>query len=583
VKRHRIKLLDKFAIRIFCQFDKKTRRLEYLLGKIRGEISELDLNDIELALLNSRRLLLNPSGKIRTTVSLREEVMIYYRILQIPGLLRWLLNDSQIQTTKNFYQLSRIKILRFCAKNFTSLRESILFKVSISFDNLTNYEVIRATRFMNPYSHYDIDRVKTYSIELSHSSKYMNKPSNSKNVNALTKIFIWNSTYAKFISESAMKAQDSFIDSSIQEKYPNFANFNSKSKIVNVIFHTKSNLSFDERLHEDVPNVIDSIDNIEIINQFFIIKDSQWLVIDETCNPKQRFVSGQWVFFKNLKRRNSVILSLPETPKLHYFQEAVFLMGRNDENWYHFLLDTLPRYIFLNKLNKSIPLLIRNDLPNTTIEFISKITSRLIVQIDQDDVVKVKKLYFLAARSTSFDTKSKLGYSRFQFSPNIIRELKSFILAQIAENNENIPQNKLYLIQNSAKRNLLNINNVTNLLDKYGFYELKLNDDYYKNQISYFANANILVAKGGAACANMIFLKPQSHIVILRGFRERNIKIWKLLAESSQVQLSEIFGLSIYFGIKENRAIHSNFIIPVYKLKDTLRKLLNYHGAKKNF
>jgi hypothetical protein len=80
-----------------------------------------------------------------------------------------------------------------------------------------------------------------------------------------------------------------------------------------------------------------------------------------------------------------------------------------------------------------------------------------------------------------------------------------------------------------------------------------------------------LVAKGGAACANMIFLKPQSHMIILRGLRERKIKIWKLLAESSQVQLSEVFGLSTYFGLKENRAIHSNFIIPVYKLKNMLK------------
>jgi hypothetical protein len=571
VKRNRINFLDKLAIRIFCMFNRKTRRLVHLLDKIRDESSELNLNEIELALVDSRALFLNKSSITRNTVSLKEEITIYYRILQIPGLLRWLLNYLQIPATKSFYQLSRYKVLRICVKHFSSLRKRILSTVSISSDNAANYEIIRSSIFINPYSDLYIDEAKTYLVDFIHSSNRIKKSNNLINANILSRIFVWKSSYAQIILKSVESSQKLSSYSSIKETHPNFARIYFKNKIIDFIFHPKASLSFDERLSADLPDVIDSIDNVEIINQTFIIKESKWFIIDETCDPKQRFVSGQWLFYNKIRNRNCVSLSIPKTPKTLYFQEAIFLMGRVDENWYHFLLDTLPRYIFLKELSNSIPLLVRKDIPNTTIKFISKITSRMVVQIDQDEIVQVKKLYFLAARSTSFDTKSNVGLPRFQFSPNVIRKLKLFILTQFAKNDENKLQDKHYLIHNSAKRNLLNINNISNFLDNYGFKELKLNDDYLKNQISYFANTNILVAKGGAACANMIFLKPQSHMIILRGLRERKIKIWKLLAESSQVQLSEVFGLSTYFGLKENRAIHSNFIIPVYKLKNMLK------------
>lgn len=555
-------------------FNRKTRRLEHLLDKIRDEGYELNLNEIELAIVDSKALFLNKSSITRNTVSLKEEITIYYRILQIPGLLRWLLNYLQIPATKSFYQLSRYKVFRICVKHFSSLRKLILSTASISFDNAANYEIIRSSIFINPYSDLYIDEAKTYLVDFIHSSNRIKKSNNLINASTLSKIFVWKSSYAKIILKSVESSQKLSSYSSIKETNPNFASIYFKNKIIDFIFHPKASLSFDERLSADLPDVIDSIDNVEIINQTFIIKESKWFIIDETCDPKQRFVSGQWLFYNKIRNRNCVFLSIPKTPKTLYFQEAIFLMGRVDENWYHFLLDTLPRYIFLKELSNSIPLLVRKDIPSTTIEFISKITSRMVVQIDQDEIVQVKKLYFLAARSTSFDTESKLGLPRFQFSPNVIRKLKLFILTQFTKNDENKLQNKHYLIQNSAKRNLLNIKNISNFLDNYGFKELKLNDDYFKNQISYFANTSILVAKGGAACANMIFLKPQSRMVILRGLRERKIKIWKLLAESSQVQLSEVFGLSTYFGLKENRAIHSNFIIPVYKLKNMLKKII---------
>jgi hypothetical protein len=254
--------------------------------------------------------------------------------------------------------------------------------------------------------------------------------------------------------------------------------------------------------------------------------------------------------------------------------EAIFLSNRADENWFHLLMDTLPRYLFLKDLAPQIPVLIRADLPLTTKEFLHKVLGRQIVELSPNSIVNAEKLHLLAARSTCFDSISDENETQVSFSPLIIKMLVEWIGESLGVMQVNNAMSSGFFKRGSRQRRILNSGRIEKEALKKGLQIIEDNENTYRNQISIFSRLRFAVIPGGAMLANMIFMKPGSTVLCLRGSRQNDLDLWKKLAEAVGLNYFEIAGPPSYHGRNKLQRDHSNYFISSRKFRRTLSEVM---------
>jgi hypothetical protein len=88
--------------------------------------------------------------------------------------------------------------------------------------------------------------------------------------------------------------------------------------------------------------------------------------------------------------------------------------------------------------------------------------------------------------------------------------------------------------------------------------------------VRFFAEANTIVSPGGAVLANIIFMQRGSRVVSIRSWRGADVPLWKQLAEACEINHSEVIGIPSYFGSKPLLRAHSNFYVPLKRIKKEL-------------
>ena len=314
--------------------------------------------------------------------------------------------------------------------------------------------------------------------------------------------------------------------------------------------------------------------SVQIWHQRFIISKKELLVHDSTSHPKQKFVAGQWHFVKSFEEDENRCLIRRVLGETKYLDSGIFLSGRCDENWYHFILDTVPRILFVNDVPMDVPLLIRSDIPENSKAVLATITDREIIEIEPNEILEVQNLYVVPGRSSVFDSTPPKGTPFVEFSPSTLEMIRSLFLKLQTDlsKKQRIDSsfNKISLSRSSTTRNIQNASSIDSLLEKFGFLICELNLAFYKEQIAIFSQARIVVAPGGAALANIIFMPAGSVVVVLRSRRNSDLNLWVKLAKAVGVNCIEVTGMPTYFGPGKLRRMHSDFYIPSRKLRKVL-------------
>ena len=356
--------------------------------------------------------------------------------------------------------------------------------------------------------------------------------------------------------------------------YPQFLQSFDEFCSVSVNVLTK----FDELLElestSDLQSGYQVLDDIQIWHQRFVISKKGLIVFDSTMHPRQEFVAGQWQFVKSFEKTTNTCLIKRPTEKTRHLESAIFLIGRCDENWYHFIIDTVPRFLFTNDIPSNVPLIIRADIPENFKLVLSSLTERDIIEIALEENLKVQTLYVVPGRSSAFDSQPPSGTSFVEFSPSVINRIKALLVDPAIEldvNRHTYPYpEKIALSRSSTTRNVQNWFSLKSLIEGFGFAIHDLNPDFFKNQIAAFARAKIVVSPGGAAVANVIFMPLGSSIVVLRSYRNKDLRLWIKLASAMKVNCIEVTGIPTYFGPGKLRRMHSDFYISPRKLRKVL-------------
>jgi hypothetical protein len=443
---------------------------------------------------------------------------------------------------------------------------------NLDFKRYTSFDSYPVTQIGNKFIIQKFQNLDYFLMEKKHTERYKMKfkqlvPSKKS---VIDDFILWNSyLFIKLIREYKL---ENIFATLLGAKYILIFEDLVKFRGINVLDHQMSNFTFDEIYRENGLNHYVTIPNAEIWHQRFILAQNTLINIDATASPQLPFVAGIWPFIRKEKNMSSKyeIMSPGNSPLK--IKEAIFLIGRVDENWYHFLLDTAPRMLFLDNVPVSVPVLIRSDIPQTSKDFLRVLTSREVIEIDPVDFVEVEILYVLPGKSTVFDSRPPNGLSRAEFSPLVLNLFRNKVLNSLPIGLNRDSKQRIYFNRNSVSRNVINQVKIGQILDHFSFEEIPIDSEFFRIQVQIFSNSNIVVAPGGAVFANIIFMNPGSLVIPLISFRGQKVDLWRKLSDSLDLKYVDIKGIPTYWGFSDLRKLHSNFYISPRKLRRILSR-----------
>jgi len=505
----------------------------------------------------------NVRGLIRVLLHIKKHGQLR-TLLQICNPFSW--SDES-------YQVSRLNLYYIIAKNFKLFRLNMLNKISLTYLDKSSYltiSVFPSSQMYNANLIRKFQMLETFVMENSYATPFKIKLLDryERNLTSVEDFISWDPYF--FILFCRKHSFDDNFYAYLRHHFSIIFDSINKFKTFEILHHEMSGINFDSILRQKGLNFSILISNAEIWHQRFVLNDNRIINFDATASPDLDFVAGVWPYISMTKPKNSTCaLLIPAGNSLH-LSEAIFLMGRVDENWYHFLLDTLPRLLFLENLPAHIPLLVRNDIPETSKEFLQNITSRQVIEVDASDILYVGKLHVIPGRSTIFDSRPPKGMSQVELSPLVTKLLRDKVLKVLPINSNLHLEERIFFKRKSVTRNVINWSKIRQILVCFSFREIPLDTEFFRDQVKVFFTANFVVSPGGAVLSNIIFMKPGSKLLALTSFRGRQNNLWRELSGVCGLQYFEVKGVPTFWGFGYLRRLHSNFYVSPRKLRRIL-------------
>ena len=196
------------------------------------------------------------------------------------------------------------------------------------------------------------------------------------------------------------------------------------------------------------------------------------------------------------------------------------------ENYYHWMMDSLPRILLLNKNYPDVTLILPAAFPDYMKKSLEVLGSNKYVFIKPLQVVKVPYLIFP-------ELTSNVEYQH----PILIKELRELFFNKY-QINQVKPHRFIYISRNrQSKRKILNEDDLIILLEKYGFDTLFFEELDFDGQVKLMSHTKVLLSLHGANLTNMFFMPKFSTVIELmnKDFNNR-----------TYFNLSSVLNLSYY-------------------------------------
>jgi glycosyl transferase family 61 len=193
--------------------------------------------------------------------------------------------------------------------------------------------------------------------------------------------------------------------------------------------------------------------------------------------------------------------------------------GRGDLNWYHFLLDIVPRLALFEQPGVPAPdrwyLPLAHDWQRETLEIMGVLPAENVIDADAEPHVRAERL--LAPSLPDFEASAPwtVDFVRSRMMP---REL------------ERVPGRRIYLTRGQRRNNRIvrNEPEVVEMLAERGFEVVDTATLTVAEEIRTFAEAEWIVAPHGAALTNILFSSPGASVIELFAPDYVTPSYWKL-------------------------------------------------------
>jgi capsular polysaccharide biosynthesis protein len=303
----------------------------------------------------------------------------------------------------------------------------------------------------------------------------------------------------------------------------------------------------------------------------------RFLVADRAARPEFDFVSGQWEIAIGSHIHLGKVQIVSEPAPTENLERAVSLLGRNPENYFHSLIEYLPRYFTAmnSGLVKDHLFLLNSESP-PTIKFAAEsfIPQSSIRYISKNDLIKVKELLVPTFHTQTYDsTQIPWEYSGLMdWAP--IEQFSRRMLELHLGPEEKYPD--FFAVRAGGLRAIPNVKRLIRIAEEEGFEILDLSSLSFVEQLNRMYWSRKMIIPGGAGLAGMIFMQPGTSVLTLATAEQKELGTYRAIAGHAKVDLNYLLGVStVAFGEAPFRMnqIHAPFVISPKEFRKAIRAM----------
>lgn len=400
----------------------------------------------------------------------------------------------------------------------------------------------------------------------------------------------WQVIYSLRIPGAELKNNTGLLPISVKRTNP-LLEKESYSGIQKLKFIQKGGISFPQSTNEEylIPNKKWYSETDATIHSGDIICSNGKLVVYEyAADPTLDFVSGHSDYLEYV---GGIVFGTPTQPNLALIdeeikspdkivnvEEAIILSGRNDFNWYHWLLEYLPRVIDIPKeINSDVPVLVSSRTPMAGIQILKLLTDRNILTVDPEHVTRVKKLHFRAPALQILDTTMVPWEEALFMDPQLLIKFRNEAIAAL-KCKETQPSRNIFLVRDSNHRGVRNERKLIEVMEEFGFQIINPAKISVIEQINLFNNARIVIGASGAVMANYVFMQPGTNVIALTSKNLWNFPLPAIICKTFNINFAYLTGrpkLNFHTFAGGVEKMHSDFYISPRKLRKVVSKLIS--------
>ena len=255
---------------------------------------------------------------------------------------------------------------------------------------------------------------------------------------------------------------------------------------------------------------------------------------------------------------------------------GVHLMVEGDTNYFHFVVEILPRLMLVDSLSEygGMPLLITGGLHENLLTALATVndTGREIIELEPDVPYQVEDLIYPSDTARILNIYGRRATKgEGTLSVDWLRRVRASVIARVEGSGTAPGHRRLYVRRGKKMRALVNEAAIEEMLIDERFEIVDLDDLSFRVQVKLFAAADLVVMPTGAAVTNVMWCKPGAQIMILTSDHPAiQHNIWQLLCEASESELT------IMRGPRANKlmgeyGVHDDFEIDVDVLRSAVQ------------
>lgn len=295
-----------------------------------------------------------------------------------------------------------------------------------------------------------------------------------------------------------------------------------------------------------------------------VLHDGDLVVYERSADPVLDIVAGQSPTVFGSVAHPEAALVLENPPADEVITEGILLAGRNDFNWFHWLIEYLPRVLAVDdSIDPAVPVLVTNRTPSTGIQALEALTTRPIAVLDADLAYRVGTLHVMPPQVQVVDSTRIPWAEGLSLNPDALAALRR---AWGVDSRSDEPARRIFLHRSSSHRGVVNQDELVVVARELGLEVIDPIDLSWDEQRDLFASAKLLVGASGAVMANYLLLRADARVLALTSAALSDFVLPAALAQAAGATFTYLVGPSaseLSDHDVRNAWLHSDFSIDV--------------------
>jgi len=243
--------------------------------------------------------------------------------------------------------------------------------------------------------------------------------------------------------------------------------------------------------------------HIRVVKDVYLI--NQNLISFKTCK-----IFSNYTHYPNNKKLDvaklaikNIINSRFEDKQTH--EEGIWIFDDKANIYYHWLLDSLQRYILIPKEFKNFPILIpaSYNFP-WVIEHLNFLGLKYIL-LESNKKNKIKKILIPSYSAPSGN-----------FNKTVLHQLQKLFLDKNSEINFDNKKERIWIDRVDTRREITNRHEIEKVLKKFDFYIINPTNLKIEDMIKLINNAKVIAGPHGSGLANALFAQKNTTLIDIR-------------------------------------------------------------------